>query len=202
MSTITEQRPLELIHPPPSAESRQVFPTQMLGVGIFILTEVMFFAGLISAFLVTRAGAPGGIWPPPGQPLLPVTQTLFNTLALLLSGVALWYAGRRMADDPAGARRPFQVAVVLGLLFVSLQGMEWFNLLSQGLTLTSSTYGSFFYLIVGMHGLHVIGGTVALLYVYSLLHTRQLSKHGMSAMQMFWYFVVGLWPVLYLTVYF
>jgi heme/copper-type cytochrome/quinol oxidase subunit 3 len=202
MSTMTEQRPLELIHPPPSAEERQMLPPQVLGTGIFVLTEVMFFAGLISAFTVTRAGAAGGIWPPPGQPMLPVTQTLFNTVALVLSGVALWYAGRRMADNPAAARRPFQVAVVLGLVFVVLQGVEWVGLLAQGLTLTSSTYGSFFYLIVGVHGLHVLVGVAVLLYVYSLLHTRQLSANGMKAMQLYWFFVVGLWPILYATVYF
>lgn len=198
---MSERRELQLIYPPPPVEQRQVAPSQIIGTGIFILTEVMFFAGLISAFSVVKAGAPGGIWPPPGQPRLPVETTLFNTALLLLSAAAMWYAGRKFAENSQLAKRPYQVAMILGTAFVSLQGFEWVRLLADGLTLTSSSYGAFFYLIVGAHGLHVVGGVAALYYVYRLLRDGLLSRHTLIAMQMFWYFVVGLWPVLYWLVY-
>ena len=201
MSGLSEQRPLELIHPPPTAEQRQMLPSQILGTGVFILTEAMFFAGLISAFTVSRAGAVGGIWPPPGQPMLPVAQTALNTVALILSAVALWYSGKVFKEDPVRAKRPFQISVALGALFVCMQGFEWFNLLAAGLTLQSSTYGAFFYLIVGAHALHAIFGIAVLAYVYRLLHQGLLSRPTMAAMQLFWYFVVGLWPVIYIVVY-
>lgn len=197
----SDRRPLQLIHPPPTAEQRQVAPSQIIGTGIFILTEVMFFAGLISAFAVVKASAPGGIWPPPGQPRLPIETTLFNTVALILSAVALYYAGRRFSESPEAAVRPYQAAVGLGAFFVALQGWEWVRLLADGLTMTSSTYGAFFYLIVGIHGLHVLCGLAALIYVYRLLQTSMLSRHTLIAMQMFWFFVVGLWPLLYWQVY-
>lgn len=198
---MSEDRPLQLIYPPPTAEERMVAPSQILGTGIFIATEAMFFAGFISAFSLTRAGAPGGLWPPPGQPRLPVESTLINTVALLLSAAALHYAARKFREDPSLAVRPYQAAIALGAFFVAFQGYEWVNLLSQGLTMTSSTYGAFFYLIVGTHGLHVIGGLGALVWVYQMLRQGMLNKHTMTAMQMFWYFVVGLWPVLYWLVY-
>lgn len=201
MSLMSDERPLQLIYPPPPPEERMVAPSQILGTGIFITTEVMFFAGMISAFSLVRAGAPGGIWPPPGQPRLPVETTLLNTAALIASAVALHYAVRRFQEDPALARRPYQVAMVLGSVFVAAQGFEWVGLLSNGLTMTSSTYGAFFYLIVGTHGLHVLAGLGALFYVYRLLTQNLLSRHTLTAMQMFWYFVVGLWPVLYWLVY-
>jgi len=198
---MAEQRPLQLIHPRPPAETRRVAPSQVLGTGIFIVTEVMFFAGLISAFALVKAGAPGGIWPPPGQPRLPIESTALNTVALMLSGVALYYAARRFKTDPALARRPYQVAMGLGLFFVVFQGMEWAALLSEGLTMTSSTYGAFFYLVVGSHALHAVCGLVALVVVYRWLATGQLVAATMTAMLMFWSFVVALWPVLYWQVY-
>ncbi len=201
MPVMSEDRPLQLIYPPPSVEKRQVAPSQIIGTGIFILTEVMFFAGLMSAYAVVKAGAPGGIWPPPGQPRLPIWETGINTGALLLSAVALWYAGKKFRENPELALRPYQAAMALGLFFVAFQGSEWVQLLGNGLTLTSSTYGAFFYLIVGTHALHVLAGVGALVYVYRLLTSGMLSRHTLTAMQMFWYFVVGLWPVLYWQVY-
>lgn len=197
----TEPRRLELIYPPPPREKLQVAPSPIIGTGIFILTEVMFFAGLMSAFAVVKGGAPGGIWPPPGQPRLPVEETLVNTAALLLSAAALWLAVRRFREGPERAVMPYRVSMALGAFFVLFQGMEWTRLLADGLTLTSSTYGAFFYLIVGAHGLHVLGGLAALIAVYRHLVTGQLSRHTLTAMQMFWFFVVGLWPVLYWQVY-
>ena len=75
---MAEQRPLQLIHPRPPDETRRVAPSQVLGTGIFIMTEVMFFAGLISAFALVKAGAPGGIWPPPPFGVLHCPGCLFR----------------------------------------------------------------------------------------------------------------------------
>ena len=201
MALDPDERRLELIHPTPPPERRQVAPSQIIGTGVFILTELMFFAGLISAFSISKAGAAGGIWPPPGQPRLPAEATLINTVALLASGALLLYAGRLFKDQPARARWPYLASVLLGVFFVAFQGFEWVSLLSQGLTMTSSTYGSFFYVIVGAHGLHALGGLLVLGYVYRLYLADSLSKHTLTAMQMYWSFVVILWPILYVLVY-
>lgn len=198
---MSEPRRLELIYPPPPREKLQVAPSAIIGTGIFILTEVMFFAGLMSAFAVVKGGAAGGIWPPPGQPRLPIEETLVNTAALLASAGALGWAGKRFREAPERAVLPYRVAMALGVFFVAFQGMEWTRLLSDGLTLTSSTYGAFFYLIVGAHAVHVLGGLGALVAVYRQLVAGTLSRHTLTAMQMFWFFVVGLWPVLYWQVY-
>ena len=104
--------------PPP------VMPSAVLAMLIFIGTEVMLFAGLISAFLILRATA-GGAWPPPGQPRLPLEETAFNTLALLVSGYMLWRARRAFAVAPSRALRPLAIAVALGAFFVLFQGYEW-----------------------------------------------------------------------------
>jgi heme/copper-type cytochrome/quinol oxidase subunit 3 len=178
---------------------RPILPSPVLGVLIFVIAEMMMFAGLMSAFSIAKAGALG--WPPPGQPRLPVEATAFNTAALLASAVFLFVANSRYARDRNLAKRPLFTAMGLGAFFVAFQGYEWISLIRQGLSLTSSNHGSFFYLIVGMHGLHAIAGLVAL--GRSALELRQgrLAPSSFVAIQVFWYFVVALWPVLYFMVY-
>ena len=175
-----------------------LLPSPVLGMLIFVIAELMMFAGLISAFSIVKAGALG--WPPPGQPRLPVEATAFNTAMLLASAVALFHANRAFLLDRASAKSPLFAAIGLGAFFVGFQGYEWISLISHGLTLTSSNYGSFFYLIVGMHGLHASAGLAVLAHSALKLHRGLLAPSGFAARPVFWYFVVGLWPVLYLRV--
>lgn len=187
-------------NPVPTA-NKPLVPNAVLGVMIFILTEAMLFAGFISAFAISESAAPGGMWPPPGQPRLPVGETAINTVALIVSGIALFVANRRFAEDTERARLPMAVAVALGAFFLVFQGWEWVALVGEGLTLATSIHGSFFYLIVGMHGLHVLGGLSALGGLYFRLRRGELTQESLWAGSIFWYFVVGLWPVLYWQVY-
>ena len=172
----------------------------VLATLIFVMCEIMLFAGLISAFTIVRTSSLG-MWPPPGQPRLPLEETAINTAALLLSGVVLWYAERAFKRDPASAQRPLLLTIGLGTFFVAFQGAEWMALIREGLTLTSSNHGSFFYLIVGTHALHAIAALVALAAAFGLLRRGRLPPSTFHAAQVFWYFVVGLWPLLYLRVY-
>ncbi len=166
---------------------------------LFVVTEVMFFAGLISAFIVTRAGV---VWPPPDQPRLPVETTAMNTLLLLASGMMLYRANIAFAEVDLGRTQKFlTLAIGLGAFFVTFQGYEWARLISFGLTMRSSTYGSFFYLLIGAHALHAVAALVALSYCSLLCGRRTITRSVFSASQIFWYFVVLLWPVLYVLVY-
>ena len=178
---------------------RPVVPTPVLGMLLFVVAEAMMFAGLISAFTIVKAGDLG--WPPPGQPRLPVEATAFNTAVLLLSAVFLFLANRRFGMARELARRPLFAAMGLGVFFVCFQGYEWISLIRQGLTLTSSNHGSFFYLIVGMHGLHALAGLAVLGRAAWKLSRGLLAPSTFVAAQLFWYFVVGLWPILYALVY-
>jgi len=172
----------------------------VLGTLIFVICEVMLFAGMISGFIIVATQSPGA-WPPPGQPRLPVEETALNTAALLASGVILFFAQRAFRHDPARSRTLLGFAIALGAFFVAFQGAEWVALIREGLTLTSSTHGSFFYLIVGMHALHAVAALVALGYAWLWLGQGRLIPARFHAAQIFWYFVVGLWPVLYWQVY-
>jgi cytochrome c oxidase subunit 3 len=192
----TSRAPLRVItdpRPPP------LLPNAVLGMLIFAIAEAMLFAGLVSAFTIARASAP--IWPPPGQPRLPFAETALNTAALLASGVALFAAARAFAREPQRASRPLLAAILLGAFFVAFQGYEWVGLIREGLTLTSSTHGSFFYLIIGLHALHAVAALALLLHVWLRLVRGRLVRSTFGSAQVLWYFVVGVWPILYLRVY-
>ncbi len=181
-----------------------LLPSAVLGMAVFLGTEIMLFAGLVSAFLVLRVGATP--WPPPGQPRLPVVVTGFNTAALLASGVALaWAARAGRRRGASAARRGLSVAVLLGAAFVAAQGTEWARLLHFGLTTRSSLYGASFYTIVGTHGVHALAGLAVLAAAWrraGLLGPGARWDAWLTAAAMFWWFVAGVWPVLYAVVYF
>jgi heme/copper-type cytochrome/quinol oxidase subunit 3 len=182
---------------------REVVPSSVLGMLVFVGTEVMFFSGLISAFTITRAGSPPLAWTLPSGLVLPAAETAFNSAALLLSGVLMFLAHRHWrAKAPEKAARMLLAATGLGALFVLLQGREWWGLLSQGVTMQSSTLGAFFYLIVGTHAVHAIGAIVGLAVAWSRMRHGTLTPGFFFGAQTFWYFVVGIWPVIYIRVYF
>ena len=84
---------------------------------------------------------------------------------------------------------------------MAFQGAEWVALIRQGLTLSSSTLGSFFYLIVGLHALHAVAALGLLAYTWLRLRQGWLAQSQLAVAQVFWYFVVGLWPILFAVVY-
>jgi heme/copper-type cytochrome/quinol oxidase subunit 3 len=178
-----------------------VVASGVLGMLVFIAVELMFFGALISARFIVSANV--GEWPPAGQPRLPVLTTALNTGILLASGVALFLANRAFANSESHVRtrRWLAAAIVLGVAFVGFQGVEWVRLLGYGLTMQSSPYGSFFYLLIGAHAVHAGAALGLLLHVQRAFGRGQLRVERFWAAQAFWYFVVGLWPVLYVTVY-
>src|SRR5262245_12119522 len=184
----------------PAARRRQVAPNSVIGILIFVVAELMFFGGLISAHTIVKSSALAG-WPPPGQPRLPASETLINTAAPIISGFVLYYARRRYLQSAPLARTPLLIAMLLGAVFVVFQGVEWAALLREGLTLTSSTHGGFFYLIIGLHALHAVVALLVLLWAYLRLLRNDLVLSQLVTVEIFWYFVVGLWPILYWRVY-
>ena len=186
---------------PAPARREPVVPNGVLGMLIFIFTEVMFFSGLVSAHAIVKSQAAGAMWPPYGQPRLPVEETALNSLALLVSGVVLvltWFAFRR---EERSARIPLLLSIILGSIFVGFQGAEWVALLAEGLTMQSSAYGGFFYLIVGTHAVHAVGALMALYWAFHRLDKGRLNAHQLATVSAFWYFVVLVWPLLYWKVY-
>ncbi len=181
-----------------------VINSSLFGLLIFIGTEIMFFAGLISVFMIIRAGT--DTWPPAGQPLLPVGITTINTIFLLVSGFTMYLARKAIGHNNTKAlTRWLGLTALLGAIFLAVQGSEWVRLISFGLTISSSTYGGTFYTLIGCHGLHVLGAMIALLRVlYKSVRGTTYSSSNRTGVEMcsaYWFFVVAIWPILFVLVY-
>ena len=219
MKTLTVDRPRRTNgHVPPSppptgggdgpdrepGPRRPLLDNVRLAMLFLICGEVMFFGGLVSAFLVLRVTA--AQWPPPLQPRLPVGITGVNTLVLLASSVAMVSASRALArGDGRTLVRRLVLAGGLGTAFLLVQGYEWIRLVSYGLTVWSGAYGTTFYTLIGTHAAHVVAA-VAWVGVTAWLAARGRFAEGrtgaLRACAIYWHFVVALWPVLYVAVYF
>jgi len=174
----------------------------LIGMVLLVITEIMFFAGLISAYLVNRAGV--SVWPPSGQPRLPVEMTAVNTLVLMFSGIFFYLLAKNYIKNQKKSLKWLILAIVFALLFIGIQGYEWIQLLNFGLSSTSGVYGAFFYSIIGMHAFHILIGLGFLFYLWFKIRTNISPKEGhnkIKAVGVFWYFVVGIWPILYYMVY-
>ncbi|HSY75256.1 MAG TPA: heme-copper oxidase subunit III [Bacteroidia bacterium] len=177
----------------------------VIGMLFVLATEAMFFSGLISAFVINRAGSMA--WPPADQPRLPVEVTAVNTIVLLASAVTIFLFGRKIRRIDVIDKKSTGLlitTILLGATFLAVQGTEWVRLIGFGLTAHSSLYGAFFYTIIGIHGAHVIAGLIVLFYLLSALikpASFEASKNRIAVCSMYWYFVVAVWPVLYILVY-
>lgn len=179
---------------------RDVFQDGAIVVLVVVIIDAMMFAGMVGAFMLTRA-AEGGAWPLAGQPRLPLAQTAINTSALLVSA-GLVFRAAHMWEKRRDQTGPVLLsAIALAAVFVFFQGIEWVALVRQGLSLTSSQHVSFFSLTVLMYGAHALGALIFLGVVWLRLRSGSLSSGTFSAARTAWYFVAGVWPVLYLCLY-
>ncbi|SIS20827.1 aa3-type cytochrome oxidase subunit III [Williamsia sterculiae] len=178
----------------------------MVSVGtiVWLSSELMFFAGLFAMYFVARANS-GGNWPPEPTELnlylaIPVTTVLVLSSVTCQMGV---FAAER--GDVFGLRRWYVLTFLMGAFFVSGQGYEYYHLVKEGTTLSSNVYGSVFYMATGFHGLHVIGGLIA--FIFLLVRTK-LSKFTPAqataaiVVSYYWHFVDIVWIALFATIYF
>jgi heme/copper-type cytochrome/quinol oxidase subunit 3 len=189
--------------PPPVRPNLPILNNARLAVLMLLAAELMFFAGLIGAFLVFRLSAQ--VWPPPFQPRLPLGVTGVNSLILIFSALTMhWAVQEGRAGRTPQLTRQLTFTALLGALFLFIQGYEWVRLVHYGLTTSSSIYGGLFYTLIGAHAAHVFGGLVWLLIVCWQAKRGRFTKRnyvGVQTARMYWTFVVALWPVLYGLVY-
>lgn len=175
-----------------------------VGTIVWLSSELMFFAGLFAMYFVARAQADGN-WPPEPVHLnlalaVPVTLVLIASSFTCQMGV---FAAER--GDVFGLRRWYIITLLMGTFFVLGQGFEYSQLVAEGVTISSMVWGSVFYITTGFHGLHVIGGLIA--FVFLLVRTR-VSKFTPAqataaiVVSYYWHFVDIVWIALFATIYF
>jgi cytochrome c oxidase subunit 3 len=161
------------------------------GVWFGLASVVMIFAGFISAFVV-RKGA-GLDWQPIAMPAI----LGFNTALLLVSSFTLERARRRRDGSQP---KWLGITSMLGAAFLALQYVAWRQLAAAGVYLASNPASSFFYLLTGAHGLHLLGGVIALFYVTVRAWRGTVWRRREAAIQatsLYWHFMDGLWVFLF-----
>ena len=176
-----------------------------VGTIIWLSSELMFFAGLFAIYFTARAQNEGE-WPPPPTELN-VPYALVVTIILVASSFTCQFgvfAAER--GDVFGLRRWYLLTLVMGTAFVLGQVNEYRVLVTEhDTTLSSSAYGTVFYMTTGFHAAHVTGGLVA--FIYLLMRTK-LSKFTPAqataaiVVSYYWHFVDVVWIGLFAVIYF
>jgi len=178
----------------------------MVSVGtiVWLSSELMFFAALFAMYFTMRA-VNQATWSEYTEKLNVPFATV-NTIILVLSSVTCQlgvFAAER--GDVRKLRMWFVITFVMGAVFVAGQITEYAQLLSEGITLSSSAYGSVFYLTTGFHGMHVTGGLIAFLFVLGRTYASRRFTHRQATtaivVSYYWHFVDVVWIGLFTMIY-
>jgi cytochrome c oxidase subunit 3 len=178
----------------------------MVSVGtiVWLSSELMFFAALFAMYFTIRAVTGADKWPP-SHVHLSVGYAAFFTTVLILSSFTCQMGVFRAEEGNVYSMRIWMfVTFLMGLTFVLGQANEYRNQYAENMTIHTDGYGSVFYLTTGFHGLHVIGGLFA--FVFLLLRStvgRYTPEKATSAIVVsyYWHFVDVVWVGLFATIY-
>ncbi|MFY9207681.1 MAG: heme-copper oxidase subunit III [Candidatus Nanopelagicales bacterium] len=175
-----------------------------IGTIIWLASELMFFAALFAMYFTMRAVNPE-LWANETQ-LLNIPFASINTTVLVLSSVTCQlgvFAAER--GDVKGLRRWFIITFLMGAFFIGGQITEYAELVHEGLTISSSAYGSAFYITTGFHGMHVTGGLIAFLLVLATTYVAKRFTHEQATraivVSYYWHFVDVVWIALFFMIY-
>ncbi len=185
--------------PPPANHSSRVDP-QMLGMLLFIISEVMVFGAFFTAYFFIRV-AQGDPWPAVGTHL-PVQVAGVNTAILVSSSLTLHWAERAIKNGNRwGLKAGILTTFLLGCTFLFIQINEYANI---GFAPQDAAQQTIFYSLTGLHGAHVFIGLCLLLFVTIRSfrdHYSPDSHRGVEIPGIYWHFVDIMWIVVYFTVY-
>jgi cytochrome c oxidase subunit III len=169
-------------------------------MGLLIISVSMLFVALTSAYIFRQANRAN--W----RPLVIPTALWVSTGLILVSSISFEMARRALRRN---RYEPFRnwllTTTVLGLAFLIGQVIAWRQLGGQGLYLQSNPHSSFFYVLTGLHGLHLLGGIVALTYVSIAALRMRISARNRNTIEvssLYWHFMDGLWVYLFVLLFF
>jgi cytochrome c oxidase subunit 3 len=184
------------------------------GMMLFIASEVMVFFGFFWAYFdgffrlddveqYARVAATAGHWPPTGVELFdPFHLPLFNTLLLLTSGTTVTWAHHALLEgDREGLKWGLVLTVLLGAVFTGVQALEYSE---AGFAFAGNMYGATFFMATGLHGFHVLIGTIFLLVclIRALRGDFTPERHlGFEFAAWYWHFVDVVWLFLFASIY-
>ena len=174
-----------------------------IGMWVGLASILMLFTSLTSAYIVRAASS--NDWK-----ALPMPRVLLlSTAVIVLSSATLEFAKRKLKSSLEGSYRTWLViTIALGLGFLASQVLAWRELVGQGVYVTSHPHSSFFYVLTATHGVHLLGGLLAL--VYLIVRTSQPANDRVQAKRLaaagavgiYWHFMDIMWIYLFLLLFF
>jgi cytochrome c oxidase subunit 3 len=187
-------------HGPPEANKSSRVDAQLLGMLLFIISEVVLFGAFFTAYFFFRVVA-NDPWPGPGMEL-PVLIAGVNTAILLSSSLTMhWALVAAKSENRWGMRAGLLTTFLLGLTFLTIQVNEYFHV---GFALGESAQTSIFYSLTGLHGAHVFVGLTLLLFATIRAfrgHFTAKEHRGVEVPGIYWHFVDVMWIIVYSTIY-
>jgi cytochrome c oxidase subunit 3 len=191
-------------------DSRGGISNPILGMILFICSEIMFFSGLFAAYFSVRASTVP--WPPivaddphlterfnlHSEPWFALGLTVILVISSVTCQLGVWAIRR---DDRTGFIRAFGVTLVLGIVFLLGQIYDYSTI---GFGVSDTPFGTTFYTLTGFHGAHVFGGAIMLsVILYRGLAGQFSSRHhdAVEATSLYWHFVDVVWIALFSTLY-
>jgi cytochrome c oxidase subunit III len=163
-------------------------------VWLFIITIVMLFASQTSAYLVRRAE---GNWTEFTIPII----FWYSTAILILSSLLMHLAYlKAKVDDFTGLKIYISLSFIFGMVFLIMQYIGWQDMQTQGIYLKGNPSGSFYYILTGLHGFHLITGLIVIL--FSFYHSFKMNIHSKNLVRLevcatYWHFLDLLWVYLF-----
>jgi cytochrome c oxidase subunit 3 len=187
-------------HGPPAANASSRVNPSLLGMLLFIISEVMVFGAFFTAYFFIRV-AQGDPWPAPGTKL-PVEVAGMNTAILVSSSFTIHWAEQAIKKgNRFGLKAGMLTTFLLGCTFLFIQINEYANI---GFAPQDAAQQTIFYSLTGLHGAHVFIGLLLLLFVTIRAfrgHYSAESHRGVEVPGIYWHFVDIMWLVVYFTVY-
>jgi cytochrome c oxidase subunit III len=187
-------------HGPPAANQSSRIEPQLLGMLLFIISEVMLFGAFFTAYFFIRVVADNP-WPADGTEL-PVSIAAINTTILLSSSVTMhWALEGAKRGNRAALRIGLLTTFLLGLTFLTVQINEYIHI---GFAVSDSAQASIFYGLTGLHGAHVFVGLTLLLFANIRAfrgHYTEKEHRGVEVPGIYWHFVDIMWVVVFSSVY-
>jgi heme/copper-type cytochrome/quinol oxidase subunit 3 len=174
-------------------------PSGKLGMWVFLSSEVMLFGAFISSYIVLAMGSPN--FGRPDVALLGKPLATLNTFVLITSSVTMVLALAAIQKDNVKGFLGYLAATsVLGLGFLGIKVFEYIHKIHEGITITSSLFGGFYYTMTGLHGLHMIGGLVFNSYIMWNGMKGKYSSRSYERAEyagLYWHFVDLVWVILF-----
>jgi cytochrome c oxidase subunit III len=196
----THAEAVEPHHGPPAAHQSSRVDSRVLGMLLFIASEIMLFGAFFTAYFFVRV-VNGIEWPEPPFHL-PKFVAGVNTAILVTSSFTIHWALQSIKrDNRAGLKAGLFLTLALGLVFLLTQIREYSRV---GFSPADGAFGTIFYGLTGLHGAHVFVGltllTVATVRAFRG-HFSAAHHHGVEIPGIYWHFVDVMWIVVYVTIY-